>query len=108
MHIQCCTVPYYVLLLHICSNYTGGWSEEGVFLDVESTNSTSITCVTKHLTSFAVLVDSSGTIGVSNNIECNIMHCCTDKFAIVVDILAIRNLLITFISNYVYLGSMYF
>ncbi|XP_065897877.1 adhesion G protein-coupled receptor L4-like [Dysidea avara] len=39
---------------------TGGWSEEGVFLDVENTNSTTITCVTKHLTSFAVLVDTTG------------------------------------------------
>ncbi|XP_065911452.1 adhesion G protein-coupled receptor L4-like isoform X3 [Dysidea avara] len=36
-------------------NNTGGWSEEGVFLDVENTNSTTITCVTKHLTSFSVL-----------------------------------------------------
>ncbi|XP_065911525.1 adhesion G protein-coupled receptor L3-like [Dysidea avara] len=42
-------------------NDTGGWSEEGVFLDAENTNSTTITCVTNHLTSFAVLVDSHRT-----------------------------------------------
>ena len=41
---------------------TGGWSEEGVFTKFENPNSTTITCITKHLTSFAVLVDSSGTI----------------------------------------------
>ena len=56
------------------SNDTGGWSEEGVFLDVENTNSTTITCVTKHLTSFAVLVDSSGTINVSHNIHYVLLH----------------------------------
>ena len=47
------------------SDDTGGWSEEGVFLDVENTNSTTITCVTKHLTSFAVLVDTTGAAQVS-------------------------------------------
>ena len=51
------------------SNQTGGWSEEGVILDLENTNSTTITCVTNHLTSFAVLVDSSGTISVSDNMK---------------------------------------
>ena len=45
-----------------CSNVTGGWSEQDVFMDVENSNSTMITCVTKHLTSFAVLLDSSGSI----------------------------------------------
>ena len=47
------------------SDDTGGWSEEGVFLDVENTNSTTITCVTRHLTSFAVLVDTTGAADVS-------------------------------------------
>ena len=52
-----------------CSNDTGGWSEEGVFLDAENTNSTTITCVTNHLTSFAVLVDSHRTTSVSDSIQ---------------------------------------
>ncbi|XP_065911567.1 cadherin EGF LAG seven-pass G-type receptor 1-like isoform X2 [Dysidea avara] len=50
-------------------NNTGGWSEKGVFLDVENTNSTTVTCITKHLTSFAVLVDSSGTINSIPQVE---------------------------------------
>ena len=41
---------------------TGGWSQQDVFMDVDNSNSTMITCITKHLTSFAVLVDSSGSI----------------------------------------------
>jgi len=47
------------------SNNTGGWSEEGVTLDIENTNSTTITCVTTHLTSFTVLFQ--GAKKVSNS-----------------------------------------
>ena len=60
------------------SDDTGGWSEEGVFLDVENTNSTTITCVTKHLTSFAVLVDTTGAaqVSVENVISVDLsFHC---------------------------------
>ena len=56
MYIQ----PY----MYIYRNNTGGWSEEGVFLDVENTNSTTITCVTKHLTSFSVLFRGAKKVNV--------------------------------------------
>ena len=51
--------------VYMYSNNTGGWSEEGVILDIENTNSTTLTCVTTHLTSFAVLFQ--GAKKVSNN-----------------------------------------
>jgi len=50
MHLTC-----RLFVLYMYSNNTGGWSEEGVTLDSENTYSTTITCVTTHLTSFAVL-----------------------------------------------------
>ena len=42
------------------SNQAGGWSQEGLRLDNSSTD-TRITCLTTHLTSFAVLVSVRGT-----------------------------------------------
>jgi len=41
-------------LLH--SDQAGGWSHEGVTLDIHNSNETTVTCFTTHLTSFAVLV----------------------------------------------------
>ena len=38
------------------SNQAGGWSPEGVRLDEDNSNDTRVTCLTTHLTSFAVLV----------------------------------------------------
>ena len=38
--------------------FPGGWSTDGV--SVESVDDKSITCASQHLTSFAVLVDVSG------------------------------------------------
>jgi len=38
------------------SNQIGGWSGEGVELDEDNSNETTITCTSNHLTSFAVLV----------------------------------------------------
>ena len=38
------------------SNQIGGWSTEGLTVDRNCSNGTSITCLTTHLTSFAVLV----------------------------------------------------
>ena len=38
------------------SNQAGGWSQEGVQLDEYNSNETTVTCLTTHLTSFAVLV----------------------------------------------------
>jgi len=43
---------YYSLL----RNQVGGWSTEGVIVDEMNSNRTSVTCLTTHLTSFAVLV----------------------------------------------------
>ena len=34
----------------------GGWSTEGLAVDRNRSNETSVTCITTHLTSFAVLV----------------------------------------------------
>ena len=42
--------------LMVYSNQVGGWSTEGVDLDTNHSNKTSVTCLTTHLTSFAVLV----------------------------------------------------
>ena len=39
-----------------CSNQIGGWCTEGMTLDKIHSNKTSVTCLTRHLTSFAVLV----------------------------------------------------
>ena len=38
------------------SNQIGGWSTEGLTVDKVHSNRTSVTCLTRHLTSFAVLV----------------------------------------------------
>ena len=38
------------------SNQIGGWSTEGLTVDKVHSNITSVTCLTRHLTSFAVLV----------------------------------------------------
>jgi len=46
----------------MCSNQIGGWSEKGVDLHAESTDS--ITCVAKHLTSFAVLFRGAKKVSV--------------------------------------------
>ena len=53
---------YISIFQYSYSNATGGWSEQDVFVDVENSNSTTVTCITKHLTSFAVLVDYTGTV----------------------------------------------
>ena len=43
--------------MFICtSNQTGGWSTKGLEVDKSNSNKTLITCLTSHLTSFAVLV----------------------------------------------------
>ena len=39
-----------------CSNQVGGWSREGVMVDENLFDETSVTCLTQHLTSFAVFV----------------------------------------------------
>ena len=38
------------------SNQVGGWSTEGLSLDTKRSNETSVTCLSTHLTSFAILV----------------------------------------------------
>ena len=38
----------------------GGWSTKGLSVDKSHSNKTSVTCLTKHLTSFAVLVNIKG------------------------------------------------
>ena len=38
------------------SNQVGGWSTEGLIVDKIHSSKTSVTCLTRHLTSFAVLV----------------------------------------------------
>ena len=40
--------------------YRGGWDTEGVTVVSNDINSSTITCNSTHLTSFAVLVDVSG------------------------------------------------
>ena len=44
-----------------CSNQVGGWSTKGLVLDESQSDETSVTCLTQHLTSFAVLVKISDT-----------------------------------------------
>ena len=53
-----------IIFCIINRNNTGGWSDEGVLLDDNNTNSTTITCVTKHLTSFAVLFQGARKVSV--------------------------------------------
>ena len=38
------------------SNQIGGWSTEGLTVDKSHSSKTLVTCLTRHLTSFAVLV----------------------------------------------------
>ena len=42
--------------LMLYSDQVGGWSTKGLSLDTNHSNKTSVTCLTTHLTSFAVLV----------------------------------------------------
>ena len=41
---------------NVVYSQVGGWSTEGVTVDTNNSNLTSVTCLTTHLTSFAVLV----------------------------------------------------
>ena len=41
---------------NVVYSQVGGWFTEGVTVDTNNSNLTSVTCLTKHLTSFAVLV----------------------------------------------------
>lgn len=52
---------------------SGGWSSEGirVISAVTRGNTTTVTCSSTHLTSFAVLVDVSGGLDVCNLVETN-------------------------------------
>jgi len=52
----------------VCSNQVGGWSGEGVELDGDSSNETTVTCVSSHLTSFAVLVSLQDSDLVRDNL----------------------------------------
>ena len=45
-----------IIINIVCSNQMGGWSTEGLTVDRSQSNGTSVTCITMHLTSFAVLV----------------------------------------------------
>ena len=49
-----------VLLIEHLRIYRGGWDTEGVTVVSNDINSSTITCNSTHLTSFAVLVDVSG------------------------------------------------
>ena len=48
-----------------CSNQIGGWSTEGLSVAKSQSDRMSVTCVTTHLTSFAVLVSTQGERPVS-------------------------------------------
>ena len=50
------------------SNQIGGWSMEGLTVDKDHSNKTSVTCLTRHLTSFAVLVNSQDEKPVRNEV----------------------------------------
>ena len=43
--------------IYLCSlrNQTGGWSSAGIRLNQSRSNATTVTCLSTHLTSFAVL-----------------------------------------------------
>ena len=40
------------------SNQIGGWSTDGLTVDTVHSNRTTVTCLTRHLISFAVLVNA--------------------------------------------------
>ena len=50
------------------SNQIGGWSVEGLTVDKINSNKTSVTCLTRHLTSFAVLVSIQDENPVRNEV----------------------------------------
>ena len=47
------------------SSSMGGWSRSGLDMDDITSDSSEVTCLSSHLTSFAILVDASGVTGVS-------------------------------------------
>ena len=50
------------------SKQIGGWSVEGLTVDKINSNRTSVTCLTRHLTSFAVLVNIQDEKPVRNEV----------------------------------------
>ena len=51
------------LIVAIYSNQLGGWSTKGLTVDKSQSSKTFVTCLTTHLTSFAVLVSIQDTAG---------------------------------------------
>ena len=50
------------------SNQIGGWSTEGLTVDESHSNKTLVSCLTTHLTSFAVLVSIQDERPVRNTV----------------------------------------
>ena len=46
----------YFISIYVHSNQTGAWSKIGVKFDQDHSNETTVTCLSTHLTSFAVLM----------------------------------------------------
>ncbi|XP_065905004.1 uncharacterized protein [Dysidea avara] len=86
-------------LLDIQLNLAGGWSQEGVKLDDDKSNDTRVTCLTNHLTSFAVLVSVRGTeptpadeaLSVVSYIGCAISLMCLCLSIVILTYVMLRN-----------------
>ena len=63
------------------SNQIGGWSTEGLTVDKSHSNKTLVTCLTRHLTSFAVLVSIQDERPVRNKIR-SVSHVCIATYII--------------------------
>ena len=55
-------------VIYFYSNQIGGWSTEGLTVDESQSNKTLVTCLTTHLTSFAVLVSIQDERPVRNEV----------------------------------------
>ena len=55
-------------VIYFYSNQIGGWSAEGLTVDESHSNETLVTCLTTHLTSFAVLVSIQDERPVRNEV----------------------------------------
>ena len=53
----------------LCSNQIGGWSADGLTVDSSHSNENRVTCLTTHLTSFAVLVSIQNEGPVRNKVS---------------------------------------
>ena len=67
------------------SNQTGAWSTVGIKLDKSRSNKTTVTCLSTHLTSFAVLVGNQNETQVTSQLKYVRAHTYTAEIIIILN-----------------------